>query len=169
MKLVPLTCGQFAIVEDQDFDLVNQFKWRLLEKKSEKMLYAVREQHLGPGKSRSVLMHRLIMNTPKNLEVDHRDSNGLNNLRSNLRCCTHSKNGKNLRMKKNNTSGFKGVKFYKQVKRTGVWSAKITVDYKQLYLGSRSTAQEAAALYDAAAIRHFGEFAKTNKMLGLLP
>ena len=111
--------------------------------------------------------HRIIMKCPKGLTVDHKDNNPLNNIRSNLRICTQKQNCKSQKIPKNNTSGYKGVSFdtwsfKKNLKRC--WIARIKVERKNINLGRFLTKEQAAVQYNKAAIKHFGKFAKLNKM-----
>lgn len=112
-----------------------------------------------PGNSRWTRLHVLIMQPPAGMDVDHRNGNGLDNRRANLRVTTHALNCANSRKRTTNTSGFKGVSFDR---RRGNWRAYIVKDYKQRGLGRFSTPEAAAAAYDAAAVALFGEFARTN-------
>ena len=116
----------------------------------------------------TILIHRLIMRAPKNKWVDHENGNALDNRRKNLRLCDPIKNSRN-KSRVNAASGFKGVHVDIRSDRKCVrWLAVIRVNDKLIHLGRHRTPEEAAAAYDRAAIGHFGEFAKTNKMLGLL-
>lgn len=92
-------------------------------------------------------------------EVDHKDGDPGNNRITNLRAATHAQNLKNQRKPKNNTSGYKGVRRSTNGKR---WWARLKVDYKEIYIGAYDTAEEAARAYDEAAVKHYGEFARTN-------
>jgi hypothetical protein len=103
-------------------------------------------------------MHRQIMGSPRCC-VDHKDGNGLNNQRSNLRCCTTSQNNRNSKIYRTNTSGFRGVVWSKKMNR---WVAQIRVGGKSFYLGSYCTKNEAARVYDAKAKEVAGEFARLN-------
>ena len=118
------------------------------------------ETRLGGARE---FMHRLVMGCRPREEVDHRNGDGLNNRRHNLRSTTHSLNQANRR-RVTGKSGFKGV-----FQRSGKWRAYITVAGRFISLGSFITAEEAARAYDVAAREHFGEFACTNADLGLLP
>jgi hypothetical protein len=97
--------------------------------------------------------------------VDHDNNHRHDNRWTNLRLATRTQNNRNGVIRKSNKSGFKGVCFCKVMKR---WKATITVDRRQFTIGYADEPQEAALLYDQAAIVHHGAFAKTNKQLGLL-
>jgi hypothetical protein len=104
-------------------------------------------------------MGRAILNAPAGMIVDHRDGDGLNNQRENLRLCTHSQNMQNRRLQRNNRSGYKGVYW---IKAQGVWAARITVNRVPINLGRFDTAEQAARAYDEAALKYHGEFARLN-------
>lgn len=165
MRLIPLGGkhgkGRFAKVDDADFDRVNQYKWFL--QKIGYVEYAVVDI-IEDGKRKYVYMHRLILDKELsgNQRVDHRDGDGLNNQRENLRACTGSQNCINKGKNKNNTSGYKGVILHKGDKRKKKWKAQIKVDRKVIVVGYFLTKEEAAKAYDEAALKYFGEFAKTN-------
>jgi hypothetical protein len=100
------------------------------------------------------------------VEVDHRDGNGLNDTRGNLRIASSSQNKHNMILTRSNSSGFKGVAWQK---RRGTWRAKIAIQGKEKYIGAFSDKVEAARAYDEAAKQLHGEFARTNASMGLLP
>lgn len=150
-KQIPLTQGKVALVDDDVYEYLNQWKWRVQIHGN--VWYAFRVE------GKAIFMHRVITNAPKGAEVDHKDGDGLNNQRSNLRLCSRAENGANRRTNKNSTSGYKGVAF---VKLTGRYRAVIRVNYKQINLGSYSNPDDAARAYDTAARKYFGEFASTN-------
>jgi hypothetical protein len=104
-------------------------------------------------------MHRVIMNAPSGMLVDHRDGNGLNNQKSNLRICNRKQNQQNRPMNSNNKSGYKGVCWNK---RSNKWRSGIRVDNKDIFLGSFFCLVKAAKAYDEAAKKYFGEFAYLN-------
>jgi hypothetical protein len=126
MKKIKLTRGKFALVDDNDFDWLNQWKWHCTS-----YGYAVRE--VGGRKSRKVVwMHRLINETPDQEITDHINRDRLDNRRANLRTVTATESIINRGMNRNNTSGHKGVIFRRD---TGKWQARIKVAYKDKYLG----------------------------------
>lgn len=161
MKTIYLSKGQFALVNDDDFEFLNQYSWHVLEGKH--TYYAVRAQRIGKcseGKQLSILMHRFILNAPKGMEADHIDGNGLNNQRCNLRIATISQNRMNhIRKNPNSTSRFKGVSWNSNYKK---WVATIQLNKKPIWLGSHIKEEDAAKAYDRAAIEHFKEFASPN-------
>lgn len=160
MKRLKLTQGKYTLVDDKDFEYLNQFKWAVKNPKTG-VLYAIRHNKIINGSPIKGyrLLHRMIMNAPKGTEVDHKDGNGLNNQRSNLRVCTRSQNSANRPKQKNNKSGYKGVSFCKAYKN---WVAYIQINGKGKNLGYFKTAQEAAKRYDLKASELFGEFARLN-------
>lgn len=158
MKTIKLTRGYYALVDDKNFEQLNQWKWYTLIDSSKK-IYAVRNDIYIKNKKRKIIwMHRLIMNTPKNMETDHRDSNGLNNQIRNLRIVTRIQNSSNRKLNKNNMSGYKGV----NQKYWNRWQASISVKGKLKYLGLFKTAHQAALAYDLWAKDIYGEFALLN-------
>ena len=101
------------------------------------------------------LLHRILMNAPDGTDVDHIDGNPLNNRKCNLRICTHQQNLMNVAKKKNNTSGFKGVYFNKQLQK---FRAQINIDGKRKHLGYFEKAEDAYKVYCEACAKHHGEF-----------
>ena len=128
MKEIPLTRGYYAIVDDNDFDALSIHKWYCLTVRN--ICYAVRS--VGKHKQQTHLyMHRVIMNPPENMEIDHLDGNGLNNSRSNLKVSTHRENTQNRHHVK--TSRYVGVHWHKHSKR---WYSQIMIGGVQVQLGS---------------------------------
>lgn len=97
-------------------------------------------------------------NPPQDVLVDHRNGDSLDNRRANLRLCSYSQNTANSAIRRDNTSGRKGVSF--QSGRKKPWIAKIQVEGRERYLGHYSTAEEAGEAYRIGAIEAFGEFAR---------
>jgi hypothetical protein len=149
MKRIPLTRGQYALVDDADYDYLMQWKWHILVGSS--TYYAKR--------CSAIRMHRVILDAPKDQHVDHRDGNGLNNQRYNLRLCTRAQNAQNRKLRRDSKSGFKGVRW---VPGRNKWRADIKVKGKSIYLGYFTCVVKAAKAYDEAAIKYFGEFAWLN-------
>lgn len=165
MKEIQLTNGGVALVDDADFDLLNQYKWGR-KQYSPTRIYAVRQEGTWKfGTYKMIRMHRQILGLPNGRypEVDHRDLNGLNNQRGNLRLATHSLNRANRRKQRNNTSGFKGV-FFNNKRFAKPWYAKIGSDKSGTARsgGFFATAEEAARRYDEMAIEVYGQFARVN-------
>jgi hypothetical protein len=158
MKFIKLTQGKIAIVDDEDYDFINQWKWQFIKNKSEN-IYAYRRFWDAENKiMKHVLMHRLIMKlTDKNIFIDHIDHNGLNNQKSNLRFCTKSQNGAN-RKSALGVSKFLGVAPH----GGNGWQSQICKDRKKIYIGKYKTEEEAALAYNKKALELFGEFAKLN-------
>lgn len=152
-RLIPLTKGKVAIVDAADFDFLNQWKWNAGWRKNAKKFYAYSRR----GGKQEVAMHRLILDvTDPNQLVDHRDNDGLNNRRLNLRQATRSQNSYNRGAQINNTSGYKGVNFHKL---SGKWKAEIYIDKKHIYLGLFENPELAHACYMEAAKEGHREFA----------
>lgn len=154
-KRISLTQGKVAIVDDADYEWLNQWKWRVL--KGYDTWYAVRNIYKD-GKRTTAKMHREILKPPIGVEIDHRDRDGLNNQRYNMRVATHAENAHNRR-KQEETSQFKGVTWYRWKTK---WLGQIQVKNQRIHLGYFLSQTEAALAYDRAARTYFGEFANTN-------
>jgi hypothetical protein len=156
MKLIPLSQGKFAQVDDEDYNYLMQWKWFYSRG------YALRGIWRNEnGKQSRIWMHRLIMHTPQELEVDHINGDGINNQKYNLRNCTREQNFRNAHKSKVNTSGFKGVTYESRLK-INRWRAVIRINRKYFHLGHFFTSEEAAHVFDKAAFNAFGEFAYLN-------
>lgn len=153
MKEIILTQGKVALVDDEDFEWLNKVKWHA--RKGPATYYAARGVNTK-GKIKIILMHRVIMNAPKGMQVDHKDRNGLNCQKSNMRNCTHGQN----QMNKVGwgASRYKGVSFWQRGRGKVLIKAKI----KKEYLGLFPTEEAAALAYNERAKELFGEFAKLN-------
>ncbi len=146
----------FAIVDDKDFIRINSHKWCPRVKKD--TVYAVRTDYsvVPPVEVR---MHREVLRDCCAPHVDHRDSNGLNNQRHNLRPCRPWQNAGNMKLPRNNTSGYKGVGWDKQKNK---WRTRLFTRSGSVSLGHYFCIIKAAKAYNKAAIEYFGEFANTN-------
>ena len=150
--------GRFAIVDPDDYYRLSSFDWLTCGRDDK--LYAARVVRSHTGRLKTILMHRQILNAPKNLFVDHRNSRSLDNRKSNLRPATPSQNACNARRDKSNTySKYRGVSFSR---RKGKWFAEIRINGKKTWLGYFTNEIDAAKKYDMAARKYHGEFAVLN-------
>lgn len=165
MKEILLTQGQVALVDDWNYERVNQYKWYAT--RVGETFYAVRwiklrsakdAREIGLPRGGKIQMHRFIMNTPQGMETDHVNHNPLDNQEHNLRNCTHIQNIRNQFYNKG-TSKYKGVTWHKYAKK---WMASIRRNGESVHLGYFSNEGEAAKAYDAKAVELFGEFAFPN-------
>ncbi len=158
MKQIPLSQGLFALVDDEDFEELNKYKWCAY--KSKNTFYALRNSLYKDNKKRHIIqMHRVILGL-NDLEIkcDHIDHNGLNNQKYNLRPSTNAENCKNQKAR-NGTSKYKGVCW---CKKRNKWRANIRVNDKQVYIGHFNNEIDAAKSYDEMAKLHYKEFAYLN-------
>lgn len=148
---------RFAEIDAEDWERVNRYRWGYYHDKE--TMYA-HSGHMENGKWVTVTMHRLIMNPPTDRLTDHKNHNGLDNRKLNLRLATHSQNSQNRRTQHLNKTGYKGLY------RNGgnQWAVKIGINGKKVYLGTFKTKEQAALAYNEAALEHFGEFACLNKI-----
>ena len=163
-RLLPLTRGKFAIVDECDWERLSRWKWSATPSStSDRLWYAKRTGRTASGKSRNVSLHREIMGVVDQPDVilDHRNGNGLDNRRANLRTCTQRKNTFNRRPNSSGTSRFKGVS-RKNNNQANPWRAQIRMEGRRIHLGYFCTQEEAAKAYDEAARRLFGAFAYAN-------
>lgn len=150
---VPLTQGYEAVIDATDVPLVDGYNWRAYVRKW--AVYAVREEPTGDSKYRNVRMHRQIMGSPDGMEVDHKDHDGLNNRRENLRVCTVNQNRRNQRLSSRSSTGLKGVTWNKL---KGRYQAGIKVNGKRKHLGLFDQKEDAYAAYCEASEKYHGEF-----------
>ena len=162
MKTVPLhgtrARGRMALVGDDDYELVMQFRWSVTERKGSGRLHGPYAQtHAWLNENyRTLKMHILITGWPM---VDHADHDGLNNQRENLRRVTAIQGQQNTRSRLGSTSRFKGVCWDSS---KSAWKAQIKMNGRNLHLGLFSDEDEAARFYDMEASQAFGEFAVLN-------
>jgi hypothetical protein len=148
--------GEFTIVEPRDYYWLNKFNWCLCDNGRQR--YARRVLYDPKVGIKTESMHREIMKPALGLLVDHRNGDGLDNRRDNLRPATHSQNCYNRRKTRSKTSSrFIGVSFH--INR---WRAYIRYKGKRIWLGRFANEIDAAKAYDAAAKKYYGEFARLN-------
>jgi len=158
MKYIELNHGKQAIVDDEDYGWLNQWKWTYDKRKLTGYVYR-RQACKGTGKNYvgHIYMHRFILEAPEGLEVDHINHDGLDNRRSNLRLCTHKQNCWNHR----DQGAEKCVGAHPNT-QNGKWIAAIVIDGKSHRLGSFDSQETAARAYNMAASDSRGEFASLN-------
>lgn len=161
MKQIPLTQNQVTFVDEKDFEFINKFKWRASKAQSSlgKFYVTKKTPRINVKVGKTIYMHRVLMNAKKGQIIDHKDGNGLNNQRSNLRFATAANNARNMAISKRNKTGFKGISWKKDMKK---WQVRISFNYKDICIGSFSDKIEAARAYNIAAIKYHGEFARLN-------
>jgi len=160
MREIKLTQGKVALVDDNDFEWLNERKW-CAHHTSCGLFYATRTERDSNGKQRTVRMHREILNAPFALQCDHRDGDTLNNQKDNLRVCNSQQNHWNRRITATGTSRFKGVSWFARDKK---WVAFIKENKKSKNLGLFGTEIEAAQAYNQKATELFGDFARINEI-----
>jgi len=150
MRSILLTQGYKVLVDDEDYEELSKYQWTY-------------DSSTGYAKRRdgaeTIRMHRYILNAPRHLETDHKDGNGLNNSRSNLRLCTHTQNAMNRISRPGSSSIYKGVGWDKTRNK---WVCRIVVEQYTYNLGRYESEIQAAVFYDIAAVHFFGEFARLN-------
>jgi hypothetical protein len=147
--------GNSFLIDIQDYPVVSRYRW-----------VKTREGYFSAscGKRNShITLHRLIMNPPAGTLVDHIDGNKNNCRRRNMRLTDYAGNARNIQTQKNNKCGLKGVYWASDRNK---WRAEITADGRHIHIGSFDTREAAARAYDKYALSCFGEFAKTNEMMG---
>lgn len=166
MKTIPLTQGKFALVDDEDFEYLSQFYWQAL-KRGINAAWHVKRTIARFDKTKTVYMHQEIMPSPTGLEIDHKNGDGLDNQKKNLRVVTRLQNTRGYRrLRTGKSSKFRGVSWFKRNKN---WRAQIgasplagRIARKMLHLGYFKCEEDAARAYDKKALELFGEFANLN-------
>lgn len=154
-KRIPLNDGYFAVVDDQDYEWLNQWTWHY--QPGPNTGYAIRTEVVN-GKKTTIRMHRLILGARPGTRIDHKDGDGLNNRRYNLRFCDAAGNARNSSPRKG-TSRFKGVSWSKPAR---AWKVLICVNRVHMYFGVFADEEFAARVHDAAVVQHHGEYARLN-------
>lgn len=152
MRFIELTQNKQAVVDDEDYEYLNQWKWHYSHG------YAVRAEIVN-NKQIKIYLHRFILGNPVKSEVDHINNNKLDDRKSNLRKASRTQNTTNKTLQSNNTSGYKGVSFDKHSNK---WHSYIRTDGYRINLGRFENIKDAAIEYDKKAKELFGEYAKLN-------
>jgi len=164
-RRIPLTQGQYAIVDPEDYERLVRLRWRAT--KSRNTYYAIRSITVS-GKRSFEMIHRVIMKAElkkipyhlrKEVLIDHINHNGLDNRKANLRLATRAQNSRNRRPVGRGSSKYKGVMCRKS---DGLFIAEIRAGRQKIYLGCFRSEKEAAKAYDEAAKKYHGEFASVN-------
>ena len=144
--------GKEFTIDIQDFENIRKYCWH----DDNKYIFT---NVFENGKKKRMQLHRLIIQCPKNMIVDHKDGNPLNNKRNNLRICTRAENNRNIALKHNNTSGVTGVDWIEKLHK---WRARITYNYKSIHIGYYETINQAMQARVEAEEKYFGQFSRTN-------
>lgn len=153
MKYITLNRGKRMQVDNEDYPLLSRYKWHVY--KNRYRFYARTEVSGG----HCALAHRLIMNPKKRELIDHKDMDGLNNQKCNLRKCTMAQNNQNSSFRRHNKSGYRGVMWHK---RTGAYYCRVRAQKKEHWIGIFDDPIKAAHAYDKKAKEVHGEFAVLN-------
>ena len=154
-KIIPLTQGQFTIVDDEDYEYLNKWKWQAYKPANSYRNYYALRRHRQNGIQQVIRMHNVLLPPTKGKQVDHKDGNSLNNCKSNLRHCTFAQNQYNRHPNINSSSKYKGVAWNKAVEKWQVYCGVI-------YYGVYENEEDAALKYNYEAKRKFGQFARLN-------
>lgn len=166
MKEIILSNGMTVLVDEEDYLILNNYKWHARKAHNNtNSYYAVRTVPHPMGakyannktKRKLIQMHRELLNFPSNKEVDHINGNTLDNRKINLRPCTHAENLRNSKLNKRNKTGFRGVRNIK-----GIWYARIKFNGKEYNKGGFISLEKAARAYDDLARTYFGNFVRLN-------
>lgn len=145
--------GKFALVDDEDYSELIKYRWMITSKG-----YAVR--YICENNTViCILMHRMLLNPPHKMVVDHIDNDKLNNCRNNLRVVTIAENIRRMSCNRKNTKLYKGVWYVKTARK---WVAAIKVNYVSHHLGRFNNPEDAARAYNEAAKKYFGKFVTLN-------
>jgi hypothetical protein len=160
MKQIPLTQGQFALVDDEDYEFLTRFKWHFEGNSRNRYAYTNFKNSVSKPRQFRISMGVMLLNTYKTgLQVDHIDGNGLNNQKENIRICNHIQNGWNRRKLQKCSSKYVGVSLDK---KTLKWTARVRINGIRTYLGCFNSEEDAAIAVDKSIINERKNFAKLN-------
>ena len=151
---IQLNKGIITIVDDEDFEYLNQWKWYLLKSKTN--YYAIRT---SKPENKLIQLHRVVIQAKQGEIVDHVNGDKLDNRKINLRICTKAQNNQNRKTSKLNKSGYNGVSWCIRNKK---WVTQIQYENKKIHIGYYIDLIDAAKAFNDAAKKYHGEFAKLN-------
>jgi len=152
---------KIVLIDDEDYDLIKLYTWRANYVRGK--FYAITTICRHKQKPLTIKMHRLILGlTDPKIFVDHKDQDGLNNKRGNIRIATHAENNRNVKHTKRSVTGYKGVSLYTKDQMAGWYAVVLRKDRKNYFGGYFKDPIEAAKKYDELAKIHHGEFAHLN-------
>lgn len=168
VKEIPLTQGKFAIVDEDDYEWLSQYKWYAYKDKKSKTYYARRNIWTGKKKQTAIQMHRMVMGcSPKDGKtVDHINFDGLDNRKVNLQAVPRQINIHRRLRQKNNHTGYIGIQWKKKKKW---WEAWVTLDKKKTYCGHSKDPREAAGKRDKVVAEYYEKNAILNFPLEAKP
>lgn len=159
-RKIPLTQGKIALVDDEDYEYLMQWKWQAFYQQNTHSFIARRmTSKRKEGERKSIIMHRIIMNAQKGQIIDHINHDTLDNRKENLRFCTHSENMQNRTIQSNNKARYKGIYWRKS---RNCWEVRVHKNCKLKRVKCVHDKIEAALVYDEFAEEVHGEFAKLN-------
>lgn len=160
MRTIELTQGYEALVDDEDYDKVSHIIW-YADVRPDGAVYARGNVKLSCGRRTTVQLHRIIMDAPIGIQVDHRDRNGINCQKYNMRLCTDGENKRNAtRLQTESGSGYRGVRRLD----SGRYTTRLNMDKVCVYNQSFDTIEEAIRAYNKIALMYHGEFATLNEI-----
>jgi hypothetical protein len=162
-KLIKLSnCDDFAIIDQEDEEKISRYRWYRSFTGSGNP--QIRASALGKlaTQNKKVLIHRIIMDCPQGMVVDHINGDIFDNRKSNLRICTNKENSRNQIKRKIGSSKYKGVYFHRKANSPNKWIARLVHDGKLVYCGNFYTEYAAGMAWDMAAKSYQGEFARCN-------
>ena len=160
-KEIILTQGKVAIVDTDDYERILSYgKWTYQKNGYAIIQKGFKNEHGNWGVNK-IIMHRIILNAQPGQFVDHSNGDKLDNRKTNIRICTGVENRRNVGIRKNNKSGYKGVFFWKDRNK---FTSQIWFEKKKIHLGVFIDPIDAARAYNEAAIKFHGEFANLNKI-----
>lgn len=153
--------GSCALIDRDDLEKISKYRW--VARASKERTYVQHIINRKDGKYHALHLHRLIMDAPSNMMVDHINGNGLDNRKCDLRVCTHAQNQRNGNKKRKNGTKYKGISLHKsQYNGPQRWEAFISFNGKKIHAGIFLKEEDAATAYNITALRYFREYSKLN-------